>query len=296
MSDVFARALAIAQQRSLAAMESVFARLDAQDTSLLAAMRYSCLNGGKRVRPLLVYAAAEACDKAPDVALDTLAIAIEFVHAYSLIHDDLPAMDDDDLRRGQPTCHVAFDEATAILAGDALQTLAFEVIADEDTLDATQQRDALKMLARAAGARGMVMGQAIDLSKVGSAVSLPELEQMHRLKTGALIECATLLGARAANADPDATAALQRYAEAIGLAFQVRDDILDVSGSTQILGKTQGSDESRGKPTYVSLMGLDAAQRYAHSLLDDALDALVDFSAKADTLRALARYIIERDH
>ena len=263
---------------------------------LYQAMRYSVINGGKRVRPLLVYAACEALEGEIDRA-DGAACAVELIHAYSLVHDDLPAMDDDDLRRGQPTTHKAFDEATAILAGDGLQSLAFEVLADRrhNPHDADLRLQMLKALSSAAGPAGMVGGQAIDLGSVGRKIDRDALETMHRHKTGALIEASVLLGALASGkADDISLKALLHYARAIGLAFQVQDDILDVESDTATLGKTQGKDEAHDKPTYPALLGLDAAQDYALELHDQALHAVRLLGDSAEPLRELARYIVER--
>lgn len=265
---------------------------------LYHAMHYSVMNGGKRIRPLLVFASCQALGGDVKDAYGA-ACAVELIHAYSLVHDDLPAMDDDDLRRGQPTTHKAFDEAYAILAGDALQSLAFDALSDEalSPISCQQRLDMLKVLSSAAGARGMVGGQAIDLSAVGQAISIDTLELMHRHKTGALIEASVQLGAIASNAaTPQALAALQQYAQAIGLAFQVQDDILDVTSDTQTLGKQQGSDIEHDKPTYPALLGLEEAQAYALSLRDQALAALDIFDQRAEHLRQLAHYIVERSH
>ena len=263
---------------------------------LFDAMRYSLLNGGKRIRPLLVYAAAEAVagtDRSP--ALDGIACAVEYIHAYSLVHDDLPAMDDDDLRRGNPTCHRQFDEATAILAGDALQSRAFELLALLE-LDAEQRLALISTLAAAAGPRGMVGGQAIDLAAVQQRIDLAHLETMHRLKTGALIRAAVRMGAIAANANTQQLAALDQYAAAIGLSFQVQDDILDITSDTATLGKQQGADLARDKPTYPALLGLDAARAKAQALHREAIAALDQFGANAERLRQLSAYIIERSN
>ncbi|MEE9101642.1 MULTISPECIES: (2E,6E)-farnesyl diphosphate synthase [Pseudomonas] len=284
------------QARVDAALETLFVAPREELTRIYAAMRYSVVNGGKRVRPLLAYAACEALGGELERA-DGAACAVELIHAYSLVHDDLPAMDDDDLRRGQPTTHIAFDEACAILAGDGLQTLAFEVIgnADLNPQDAQTRLDMLLILTRAAGSAGMVGGQAIDLESVGRKIDQAALETMHRHKTGALIEASVQLGAlasgRAGAADLEA---LRRYAEAIGLAFQVQDDILDVESDTTTLGKTQGKDQAHDKPTYPALLGLDAAKAYALTLRDQALAALEGFGDSAEPLRALARYIVDR--
>lgn len=265
---------------------------------LFEAMRYSLLNGGKRVRPLLVYAAAQTINRAfaNDQALDRVATALECVHAYSLIHDDLPAMDDDALRRGQPTCHIAFDEATAILAGDALQSLAFELLATVPNLPAERQIAMIRALAAAAGPRGMVGGQAIDLASVEQSPDLATLEIMHQLKTGALLRAAVKLGALYAGATNEQLQRLDRYGHAIGLAFQVQDDILDLESSTEVLGKTQGADVARNKPTYPALMGLEAAKAYAQTLYNQATIALEPFDDGADGLRELAAFIVQRQH
>ncbi len=263
---------------------------------LLEAMRYSLFSGGKRVRPLLVYAAAEALGRPADPALDTLACALEAIHAYSLVHDDLPAMDDDDLRRGQPTCHIAFGEATAILCGDALQALAFELLAEAPHIDSTCKVELVRLLASAAGADGMVMGQARDLEAVDRELDLVLLEAIHRLKTGALIRAAVAMGARVAGADPGQLAALDRYAAAVGLAFQVQDDILDVVTDTATLGKQQGADSARNKPTYVSLLGLDAAREHLQRLHEEALTALEGFGTEAERLRQLSAYVVQRGY
>lgn len=284
------------QARVDAALESLFVAPREELTRIYAAMRYSVVNGGKRVRPLLAYAACEALGGEIAQA-DGAACAVELIHAYSLVHDDLPAMDDDDLRRGQPTTHIAFDEACAILAGDGLQALAFEAIgnAELNPQDAQTRLDMLMILARAAGSAGMVGGQAIDLESVGRKIDQTALETMHRHKTGALIEASVQLGALASGrANPAALDALRRYAEAVGLAFQVQDDILDVESDTATLGKTQGKDEAHDKPTYPALLGLDAAKGYALALCDQAIAALEGFGDAAEPLRALARYIVDR--
>ncbi len=261
---------------------------------LYQAMRYSVMNGGKRVRPILVYAACEALGGDAEQA-DNAACAVELIHAYSLVHDDLPAMDDDDLRRGQPTTHKAFDEAAAILAGDGLQSLAFSVLAEPSAPSAETRLRMLTTLARAAGPEGMVGGQAIDLESVGRQIDQRALESMHRHKTGALIEASVCLGALASGrADDAALAALQTYARAIGLAFQVQDDILDVESDTATLGKTQGKDQAQDKPTYPALLGLEPAKAYALDLRDQALAALEAFGERAEPLRDIARFIVER--
>ncbi|CAK9887306.1 MULTISPECIES: (2E,6E)-farnesyl diphosphate synthase [Pseudomonas] len=284
------------QARVDAALEQLFIAPSVELTRLYEAMRYSVMNGGKRVRPLLAYAACQALGAAPEQA-NGAACAVELIHAYSLVHDDLPAMDDDDLRRGQPTTHKAFDEACAILAGDGLQSLAFSALLDPQL---SPQQDSIRLamvqtLALAAGPAGMVGGQAIDLGSVGLKLDQTALEFMHRHKTGALIEASVRLGALAsARADQTQLKALQTYAQAIGLAFQVQDDILDVESDTETLGKRQGADIARDKPTYPALLGLDAAKAYALELRDQALHALRPFDAAAEPLRELARYIVER--
>jgi geranylgeranyl pyrophosphate synthase len=266
---------------------------------LLEAMRYSLFNGGKRVRPILVYASAEALSE-PNSCSDRAAIAVEAIHAYSLIHDDLPAMDDDHLRRGQPTCHIAFDDATAILAGDALQAFAFDVLSETtditDTgIDARIQLEMIHTLSHASGANGMVGGQSIDLAAVDQTLTINQLETMHRLKTGALISASTRLGALSTGIASDSQLqALHQYAGAIGLAFQVQDDILDVTSDTETLGKQQGADAALSKPTYISLLGVDAAKQKAQQLHEQALDVLSGFDYRADNLRHLSAYIINR--
>lgn len=264
-----------------------------EGAQLRNAMAYSLTNGGKRVRPLLVYAAAQAVSEQSLTGLDWPAAAVEAIHAYSLIHDDLPAMDDDELRRGKPTAHIAFDEATAILAGDALQAMAFELLV-HSPFQPQQQLALVQRLTQASGARGMVLGQAIDLASVDKALALDELETMHRYKTGALIGAAVAMGAICAGASSSQTQALADYAAAIGLAFQVQDDILDVTSDTETLGKQQGADQQHNKPTYVSLLGLEAAQAKARELHTCALKALEPFGNSANALRQLADYIIER--
>ncbi|MGM0412498.1 MAG: (2E,6E)-farnesyl diphosphate synthase [Pseudomonadota bacterium] len=280
------------------AEEALDARLPAEaddPTPLAAAMRYAVTGGGKRVRPFLVYAAGSALG-APLEGLDAPAAAVEFIHAYSLVHDDLPAMDDDDLRRGHPTCHRAFDEATAILAGDALQSLAFSALAEDEGLPEPTRLHMVTALARAAGEAGMVGGQARDINAVGRGTDLAGLEAMHRRKTGALIEASVRLGGLAAGADTATLDALQRYGAAVGLAFQIQDDILDVVGDTETLGKAGGADAAREKPTYPALLGLEGARERARAMVDDALTALAGLDERADPLRELARYVIERDY
>jgi farnesyl diphosphate synthase len=259
------------------------------------AMRYSTLGGGKRVRAMLVFAAGEV-SAADARRLKVVAAAIEMVHAYSLIHDDLPCMDDDVLRRGKPTCHVEFDEATALLAGDALQSRAFELLAEHRLADrAETQLAMLQQFAAACGSRGMAGGQAIDLESVGKALTLPELEFMHILKTGALIRACVLLGAQCGSAlPPSELDHLDRYAKCVGLAFQVVDDILDEEGDAATLGKTAGKDKAGGKPTYTTLMGLDEARRFARELLADAEGALEPFGERGLRLCEIANFIVHR--
>jgi geranylgeranyl pyrophosphate synthase len=284
--------------RELGAFDSEFSQSPAATLmpQLAAAMHYSLLGGGKRIRPMLVYAAAEAIGhNTSEQILDQAACAVEYIHAYSLIHDDLPAMDDDDLRRGRPTCHRQFDEATAILAGDALQTRAFELLAEIDA-PAELRLALIRSLAAGSGQRGMVGGQAIDLAAVGQPINLAHLETMHRLKTGALIRTSIRLGALCVGANPQQLQQLDAYGEAIGLSFQVHDDVLDVISDTATLGKQQGADEARNKPTYPALLGLEAAQQLANDLHQQALNALSDFGSGADQLRALSAYIIQRRH
>jgi farnesyl diphosphate synthase len=263
---------------------------------LHAAMRHAALLGGKRMRPLLVYATGAAFGAQPD-ALDAPALAVELVHAYSLVHDDLPAMDDDALRRGQPTVHVAFDEATAILAGDALQSLAFEVLAGA-AVDATARVAMLRELAIAAGSRGMCGGQALDIDATGAAQQLctDELERLHALKTGALLRASVRLGAIAAGVDAAARERLDRYADALGLAFQVRDDLLDVEGDSATLGKTAGKDAAQDKATFPALLGVEASRERLHALAREMEDALRPFGDRVSALAALGRRAIERSH
>ncbi len=265
-------------------------------TTLFSAMEYAALGPGKRLRPALVYACAEAI-RGEDIAsrCDEAAAALECIHAYSLVHDDLPAMDDDDLRRGRPTCHIQYDEATAILAGDALQTQAFELLAGA-ALDSDLKVTLIAELARASGARGMVGGQAIDMAAVDRALTLAQLEQMHRYKTGALISASARIGALIGGASAPQLTAITRYAESIGLAFQVQDDILDVTADTETLGKAQGADAARNKPTYVSLLGLDGARAKADELYREATQALAELGGHTEVLQQLADYIVHRDH
>ncbi|ROV59891.1 (2E,6E)-farnesyl diphosphate synthase [Vibrio ponticus] len=284
------------QQRNNQQLEWWLSQLPHQNQPLIDAMRYGLLLGGKRARPFLVYITGQMLGcKVED--LDTPASAVECIHAYSLIHDDLPAMDDDELRRGQPTCHIKFDEATAILTGDALQTLAFTILADgqlNPNAEATRIK-MVKSLAEASGAAGMCMGQALDLQAENRSVDLQELEEIHRNKTGALMKCAIRLGALAAGDKGIAIMPLlDKYADAIGLAFQVQDDILDIISDTETLGKPQGSDQELNKSTYPALLGLEGAIEKANNLLHEALQALDAIPYNTELLEEFARYVVER--
>ncbi|HFD79361.1 MAG TPA: (2E,6E)-farnesyl diphosphate synthase [Gammaproteobacteria bacterium] len=278
------------------ALERLLPSANTHPATLHQAMRYAVLGGGKRIRPLLACAAGQAVG-APQQRLDVVAAALECIHAYSLIHDDLPAMDDDELRRGKPACHKAFGEAQAILAGDALQTLAFRILADADMggLDGDRRLRMISLLARAAGSRGMVGGQAIDLAAVGRELDIAELEDMHIHKTGALIRASVLLGALCAEQLPAAVEdALDHYGKYLGLAFQVQDDILDVTGSTEQLGKQAGADEALDKPTYPALLGLAGARERARELHQAAIDSIAALDQHADPLRWLSGYVVQR--
>ncbi|TQV68051.1 (2E,6E)-farnesyl diphosphate synthase [Exilibacterium tricleocarpae] len=292
--EVFSRQC---RQRVDSALEHLLPAVAGPQARLYEAMRYSVFNGGKRIRPVLAYAAAGALAPLPAAVgpIDSVACALECIHAYSLIHDDLPAMDDDDLRRGKPTSHIAFDEATAILAGDALQALAFETLCEPAALSADIRLGLVQRLARAAGGAGMVAGQAVDLESVDRHLSLEQLQHMHNRKTGALIEAGVIMGAMATGvATRDQLTALEAYARAVGLAFQIQDDILDVVADTATLGKRQGADQALNKPTYVSLLGLEEARRRAATLSEQACDSLCGFDEQAQRLRELARYIVKR--
>ncbi|MEO6968706.1 MAG: (2E,6E)-farnesyl diphosphate synthase [Rhodanobacteraceae bacterium] len=283
--------------RADAALLRALPREDSEPRELVRAMRYAVLGGGKRLRPLLVYATGAALGTY-ERALDAPACAVELIHAYSLVHDDLPAMDDDDLRRGRPTCHVAFGEATAILAGDALQALAFEILATDRTppIEMASRVEMLHALAAACGAQGMAGGQAFDLAAVGKKLDREQLEHMHAHKTGALIRASVRLGALAAGCTDAATLdALDRYGHAIGLAFQVRDDILDVEGHADVIGKTSGKDAAAAKPTFPSVLGMDASRARLRVLTEEALAALAPMRERAPPLSELARYVAERD-
>jgi farnesyl diphosphate synthase len=292
--DQWARAIALATERSL---ESLLPAPGGEPKRLHDAMRYATLGGGKRVRPMLANAAGETTGAAPE-RIRVVSAAVEIIHAYSLAHDDLPCMDNDVLRRGKPTVHVEFDEATALLAGDALQALAFELMSVHRLADhPDQQLKMLQIFGYACGSHGMAGGQAIDLANVGKQISLPELEYMHILKTGALIRASVLLGAMCGATLPeDKFAKLDHYGKCVGLAFQVVDDILDCESNTEQLGKTAGKDQDANKPTYVSLMGMTGAKAFAAELLDDALSALADFGPEAARLRQLAEFIVRRQH
>lgn len=293
----FKDSVEVYRQRVDLALDKWLPSADTAPTHLHEAMRYAVIGGGgKRVRPILVYAAGYAVGINPS-QLDGIAASLEIIHAYSLIHDDLPAMDNDDLRRGRPTCHKAFDEATAILAGDALQALAFEIICQDKTLQANAETrlTLIDELTRSSGSIGMAGGQAVDLASVGQKLDLEQLEEMHRLKTGALIRASVIMGAlTSSECDAKKLKSLDQYSQYVGLAFQVQDDILDVISDTETLGKPQGSDSEQNKPTFPDLMGLDESQQYAMQLHHKALGCLKDFDSRADTLRDLSAYIVER--
>jgi geranylgeranyl pyrophosphate synthase len=279
-----------------AQLEAILPAASGPGEHLFAAMRYSTFNGGKRVRPALCFAAAEAVASS-DSNTAKVAAALEMIHAYSLIHDDLPAMDDDDLRRGKPTCHIKFGEATAILAGDGLQSLAFQQLTELNDIPAEIKVELIACLSRMGGCYGMVTGQAIDLGATGTALNLEQLKTMHAHKTGALIEASVLMGAMAtAQASPEQLSALSEFSRAIGLAFQIQDDILDVESSTEQLGKQQGSDITNQKSTYTSILGLEQARSEAAALYQKSIQSLDIFADKADSLRAIASFIIKRNH
>ena len=276
-----------------AQLEQILPAATGPGAELFEAMRYSVFNGGKRMRPALCFAAAEAVS-ACDSNTTCVAAAVEMIHAYSLIHDDLPAMDDDDLRRGVPTCHIKFDEATAILAGDALQSLAFKQLSELD-LSASVSLQLVALLADLAGCNGMVTGQAVDLASTGKQLTADELTYMHNHKTGALIEASVLMGAMATNqVSNEQLEALKKYSRAIGLAFQIQDDILDVESSTEQLGKSQGSDSDNNKATYTSILGIEKARSEADRLYQQSLEALSLFGDSAQSLRSLAQFIVHR--
>ena len=286
--------------RSMAdcALQQHLPLLNQTGTTLESAMHYAALNGGKRVRPSLVYATGTAFG-ASKTTMDVPACAIEFMHAYSLVHDDLPSMDDDDLRRGNPTCHIKYGEAMAILAGDALQALAFTTLAVglRDKVSANTIIAMIDELGTASGVRGMAAGQAIDLQAVGNQLSLQDLERMHNCKTGALITASVVMGAMCSeNTDPRNIQKLRTYGEAVGLSFQIADDILDVIADTSVLGKPQGADIAMNKPTFPSILGLDGARQHAVDQRDKALDALSGLGAGFDELRELALYVVNRSN
>ena len=292
MNSSFTDWMAATQGRTETALSRLLPARDRIPQRLHDAMRYATLGGGKRVRPLLVFAAGELSD-APAERLAIAACAVELIHVYSLVHDDLPCMDNDVLRRGRPTCHIEFDEATALLVGDSLQTLAFELLASHPL--GQHQLEMITLLAQASGSCGMAGGQAIDLAAVGKPLEQAELELMHALKTGALIRAAVLLGALAGTPlSPEERQQLDRFAKRAGLLFQVVDDILDCTANTATLGKTAGKDAAADKPTYVALLGLDAAREYAQDLRHEALAALSGFGARARRLTELADFICHR--
>ncbi|GJM04642.1 MAG: (2E,6E)-farnesyl diphosphate synthase [marine bacterium B5-7] len=293
----FSERLQVYQKSVETALDHWLPEASVQPEKLHEAMRYSVLGNGKRIRPVILYATGEAfgIDLA---ALDGPACAVEIIHAYSLIHDDLPAMDDDDLRRGRPTCHKAYDDATAILAGDALQALSFHILAHDPEIQVNDQQrlSMIETLAIASGSRGMAGGQAIDLASVGISLTIAELENMHIHKTGALIRASAELGALSIdNVDRELLSRISQYAKCIGLAFQIKDDILDIESDTETLGKPQGSDIAMNKPTYPNLLGMDGAKKAANDLYNEALECLGAFDNKADMLRAIADYIVKRN-
>ena len=281
-------------QRTEVALEKLLDAANTNPVRLHEAMRYAAQGGGKRIRPLLVYAAGTLGEDTNQNASDAAAVAIECIHAYSLVHDDLPCMDDDDLRRGRPTVHKAYDEATALLVGDALQTRAFEVLANAEC-DADIRLAMISALAGASGSRGMAGGQAIDLESVGKKLDLDGLKQMHAMKTGALLSCSVQMGGIAAKLNSTQMQYLHHYSEALGLAFQIVDDVLDATADSQTLGKTAGKDAANDKPTYVTLMGLDYAQKAAKDLQETAIASLESFGPKAQALKDLALLVVNRD-
>lgn len=294
-SAATARYLAEYGQRAQQALDRWLPAQQTHPAQLHEAMRYAALGGGKYIRPTLAYATAHALGT-PLSAVDGVAAAVELIHAYSLVHDDLPAMDNDDLRRGKPSCHKAYGEAMAILAGDALQALAFYILAHDPSLHATPaaRLRMLESLALASGSRGMAGGQAIDLSAVGRKLDIAELEDMHIHKTGALIRASVLLSAINAGADPATLQTLDHFGKCVGLAFQIHDDILDVEGDTATLGKQSGADSAHDKPAYPALIGLTAAKERSRELIGEALASLAERDDTADPLRAIARYAIQR--
>jgi geranylgeranyl pyrophosphate synthase len=294
MQQPLADRLAGYSQQVDAQLERILPPASGPAERLFAAMRYSVLNGGKRLRPALCFAAADAIGVS-NINTTKVAAAVEMIHAYSLIHDDLPAMDNDDLRRGKPTCHIQFDEATAILAGDALQSLAFQQLTELTDMASDSLVELMSILASYSGCNGMAAGQAIDLAATGQTLDIDQLDTMHRHKTGALIEASVLMGAiTAGGASQAQLSALRDFAHAIGLAFQVQDDILDVESSTEQLGKQQGSDAANNKSTYTSLLGLERARNQAASLYQQSIDSLEVFADRAEPLRQLASFIVNR--
>lgn len=294
MQQPLADRLAGYSQQVDAQLERILPPASGPAERLFAAMRYSVLNGGKRLRPALCFAAADAIGVS-NINTTKVAAAVEMIHAYSLIHDDLPAMDNDDLRRGKPTCHIQFDEATAILAGDALQSLAFQQLTKLTDIGSDSKVELMSILASYSGCSGMAAGQAIDLAATGQTLDIDQLDTMHRHKTGALIEASVLMGAiTAGGASQAQLSALRDFAHAIGLAFQVQDDILDVESSTEQLGKQQGSDAANNKSTYTSLLGLERARNQAASLYQQSIDSLEVFADRAEPLRQLASFIVNR--
>lgn len=294
-ASAFGEWMRVVQSDMEQTLSSLLPAASTKPRDLHEAMRYAVMDGGKRVRPLLVFAAGELFG-APRARLARAGAAVEMIHAYSLVHDDMPCMDDDALRRGKPTVHVKYGQATALLVGDALQAQAFDVLAHEDAdFEPGRQLEMLRVLATAAGSRGMCGGQAIDLESVGKGLGLGELEQMHRLKTGALLQASVLLGALCGRClDKEQQNALVAYSSAVGLAFQVVDDVLDATADSATLGKTAGKDAADNKPTYVSILGLDESRNLAEKLRNDAHDALVSFGASAQRLREIADLIVQR--
>jgi farnesyl diphosphate synthase len=294
LSQTFESRIAHYNERVAEKLDAVLPPADQAPKRLHDAMRYAVFNGGKRVRPLLVYAAGE-CLGVDEQVLDVPATALELIHAFSLVHDDLPAMDDDDLRRGKPTLHRQFDEATAILAADALQPLAFRVLADlHDVAPGTRTR-LVRLVADACGSIGMTGGQSMDLAAEGQSLTAEEIETMYALKTGALIHAAVVSASYLSDKlSPDQESAIDAFGRTIGVAFQIKDDILDVEGDTEVIGKQAGADERLGKATYPGLVGIDRAHQRCNSLLQSSLEQLDDFGTDAEPLRWLARYIVER--
>ena len=298
MEPVLQTQLKAYQDRVNQALENLFKQLHTQPNipkKLIEATQYATLNNGKRLRPALIYAMGEAL-KIPLTHLDSAACAIELIHSYSLVHDDLPAMDDDNLRRGQPTCHIQYDEATAILVGDTQQTLAFQILSEDQFVSDTHKIKLLQLLSQASGPEGMIGGQMIDIQSEGLLPELSQLKTMHLMKTGALIKAALLMGACQSKDYPNLTSHTASFGDAIGLAFQVQDDILDIEGDTKILGKPQGSDLQANKSTYPKLLGLDSAKIYRDELIKEALQTLQKLDLNSDFLEHLTLYIVQRKH